>query len=147
MPHRLARRSVQWVGRHANILLTCLLMLSMALALVAVIGFNKARDAQSRVNAIELERTQEAIGKRVADVATCFNRARSRPQLALVLRGIAGQFEDGDARRAALSIVMDYERTTPGRADCIALAKKLEVDPGPYLDNPEPDGVGQVPQR
>lgn len=144
MPHR---RAIDWIGYHNKGVLTGLLLLSIALAIFAGSGYRKAADAQRRVNLIELERQQEAVGKRVADVATCFNRARARPQLTLVLRGIAGQFPDGDQRRAALQLVMGYEADTPGRADCIALAKKLGVDPGPYLENPEPDGVGQVPPR
>lgn len=144
MPHR---RAIDWIGYHSKGILTGLLLLSVALAIFAGDGYRRAADAQRRVNAIELERQQEEVGKRVADVATCFNRARARPQLTLVLRGIAGQFEDGDQRRAALQLVTDYEADTPGRADCIALAKKLGVDPGPYLENPEPNGVGTVPQR
>ena len=144
MPHRVA---YNWIGRHSNIIITGLLLVAFGLAIFAGDGYRRARDAQRRVNAIELERAQEEIGKRVADVATCFNRARSRPQLILVLRGIAGQLQDGDARRAALAVVMEYENDTPSRADCIALAKKQGVDPDPYLDEPEPNGIGQVPQR
>jgi len=144
MPHR---RAQEWVGRHRDLIITTLLIVAFGLAIFAGDGYRRARNAQQRVNAIELERAQEAIGKRVADVATCFNRARSRPQLILVLRGIAGGLSDGDARRAALQIVMEYESSTPGRADCIALARKLDVDPSPYLEDPEPNGIGTVPQR
>ena len=144
MPHR---RAQEWVGRHRDLIITILLMVAFGLAVFAGDGYRRARNAQQRVNAIELERAQEAIGKRVADVATCFNRARARPQLTLVLRGIASQFQDGDQRRAALQLVMDYEAETPGRADCIALARKLDVDPAPYLEDPEPNGIGTVPPR
>ena len=144
MPHR---RIIDWVGKRANILITGLLLLSLGLAIVAISGYSKAANAQDRLNVLAVERAQEEVGKRVADVATCFNRARSRPQLILVLRGIAGQLADGDARRAALSVVTAYENDTPSRADCIALAKKLEVDAKPYLEQPEPDGIGNIPQR
>jgi len=139
------RRVVSWVGRRANVIITGLLLLSLGLAIVAISGWVKADAAQRKINLIEFQRQQEAIGKRVADVATCFNRARSRPQLVIVLRGIAAQLPDGDSRRAAQQVVMDYEKQTPGRADCIALAKKLDVDWKPYVEEPEANGIGRVP--
>lgn len=147
MPRRVVARYVSWIDKNHRLVLSGLLVVMLILAGLATDGYVKARDAQRRVNTIEFERSQEAIGKRVADVATCFNRARARPQLTIVLRAIAGGLADGEARRAAQTVVNDYERSTPGRADCIALAKKLGVDPSPYLENPEPDGVGSVPQR
>lgn len=143
MPHReLARRYALWLQKNYLFVLTGLLILCVGLAILAGDGYVKARDAQQRVNSLEFRNAQEDIGKAIADVATCFNRSVRGPVAIEVFRSLANGIPDQMKRLDAHAFIDEYEREVPSQADCVALAKKSGVDPAPYVNGTEPDGVG-----
>lgn len=141
---RIHRRSVAFLDKHANTILFLLSCVMILTAIFAAIGWNKARTAQRRLTTVEATQAAEKLGKQIADVTTCFNAAKNRPRLILILRGISVELEP-DPRQALNGLIDEYEMTTPAVADCVALARKNGVDPKPYLKNP-PSEAGS-PQR
>jgi lipopolysaccharide biosynthesis regulator YciM len=117
------------------VLLLLLLATTVIISIFAAVGWNKARDTQRRLTTVEAEQNAERLGKQIADVTTCFNQAKNRPRLTLILRGIAVELE-ADPRQALNELIDDYEASTPATTDCIALARKNHIDPGPYLKHP-----------
>jgi hypothetical protein len=103
--------------------------------IVAVLGWNKAAEAQRRVTTVEAQQAAERLGKAVADVTTCFNAAARRPALEVILRGIAAELEP-DPRQALTQYIDEYTKDTPTEVDCIKLARKNGIDPKPYIQNP-----------
>lgn len=129
MPHRrAARRMMVWMDKHARGIMLGLMFVALISLLVAVSGWRKATDAQQKLEA-------ERVGKAIADITSCFNAADRRPQLELILRGIAAELEP-DPRQALTTYIDQYTKNTPTRADCVALAVKHHIDPGPYIKNP-----------
>lgn len=123
------------IDRHANSILFVLLALAVIAGVWAALGWNKARDAQRRLTSVEAAQQTELTGKKIADVATCFNQAKNRPRLVVILRGIAVELEP-DPRQALNELIDDYEHSTATEADCVALARKNGIDPKPYLKHP-----------
>jgi hypothetical protein len=123
------------IDEHANSILFVMFVVMMIAATFAAIGWNKARDAQRRLTSVEAVQRQEELGKRVADVTTCFNQAYGRPRLIVILRGIAVELEP-DPRAAIQEIIDEYESTTPTEAACVKLARRHRINPGPYLKHP-----------
>ena len=145
MTRRLVRRALNFQGRHAQAIS---LVLSFALCvalIVAVLGWRSARDAQRRLTSVELQLTTEKIGKDIADVTTCFNAAKRRPGLIVILQGIAVELEP-DPRQALNELIDQYGQDTPTVPDCVALARKRGIDPKPYVDNP-PSEAGEKEPR
>lgn len=135
MSRRVLRGLMVKVGEHANPLLLLLLVVTIGVSIFAAAGWNKARDAQRRVNTVEAEQQAERLGKQIADVTTCFNQAKGRPRLIVILRGIAIELES-DPRQALNELIDEYDAATPSQIDCIKLARKNGIDPKPYLKNP-----------
>jgi len=145
MPKRLVRAPLNWLDRHANVVLFGLSVLMVLAAIFAAIGWNKARDAQRRLTTVESSLAAEKLGKQIADVTTCFNQAKSRPRLIVILRGISVELEP-DPRQALNNLIDDYERGTPSVVECVVLARKNGIDPKPYLNNP-PSEAGNGENR
>lgn len=135
MPKRLLRQTLTFVDEHANVILFLLSCAMVLTAIFAAIGWDHARNAQRRLTTVETKQRDEEIGKKIADVTSCFTRAKGRPQLILILRGIAVKL-DPDPRHAVLELIDTYEHQTPSVADCVVLARKNGIDPKPYLKNP-----------
>lgn len=135
MPERLARRWVSFAGRHDELIILALCVALVVALIFAVLGWNKATDAQRRVTSVETQLETERIGKAIADVTTCFNQARVRPRLIKILRGIQVELEP-DPRQALGDLIDEYDSDTPSTADCVILARKRGVDPRPYVQNP-----------
>ena len=144
MPRRIHRKATAFIDEHANTILFLLSFLMVITAIFAAIGWNQARTAQRRLTNVEAIQQAELLGKNIADVTTCFNAAKNRPRLIVILRGISVELEP-DPRQALGDLIDEYEMTTPATADCVALARKSGVDPKPYLKNP-PSDAGK-PQR
>jgi hypothetical protein len=98
--------------------------LGLVVAALSVIGFvlqRQLRDARERVAAIE-------TGTKIGEVATCFAAARTRPQLIVILRGMAVKL-DPDPRDATLNFIDAYERQTPTLPECAKRAREARLDP------------------
>jgi len=129
------QRFLSWMGKHDEaIMLTLTAALVIAL-IFAVLGWNKAVNAQERVTSVETQLATEKLGKAIADVTTCFNQAMNRPRLLTILRGISVELEP-DPRQQLSGLIDDYERDTPTNVDCIKLSRKTGIDPKPYINNP-----------
>jgi hypothetical protein len=138
------QRATAILDKHGEAILL-LLMAALVIALIfAVLGWNKATDAQKRVTTVEAQQEAERLGKNVADVTTCFNAAKRRPGLIVILRGIAVELEP-DPRQALNELIDAYGKDTPTTADCVVLARKRGIDPAPYINNP-PSEAGKEPR-
>lgn len=82
----------------------------IALSAFGLILRSELNDARSRLAGIE-------TSSKFAQVATCYASARSRPQLFVILRGIAVKL-DPTPRAATLDLVDRYEAQTPTLAAC-----------------------------
>jgi len=147
MPERIvkvpARAFLRFVDHHQRAVITAL-MFALVIALgVAVSGWTAARNAEQRVNALEVARTADqaaaAQGAKIAQVTSCFNAAKTRPLLTTILRALAANETDPAVRAAFDQLISDYEtastpglRGSPTDESCTALAKQLGVDPQPY---------------
>jgi len=98
-------------------------------------AISRAR-AQQRVTAVEVQLEAERVGKNIADVTTCYNRAYGRPALSVVLGVIAGVAADADSRAIIMESINRYNRDTPTLAACERLAMERDIDPTPYIRNP-----------
>lgn len=136
MPKRLVVRPLKWAGRYAAPIILLLLVLSTVMTIVAASGYTKARDAQRRVNRVELARLTEKKAADVDRVATCFRTVQVRPQIIEIFTAIANQQEFG-AKEAITELIMEYDRTTPTEAKCIEIANSLGIDPSLYLNPPD----------
>lgn len=145
MPARITRRAMLVIDEHANTIIFLMFAVMLVTAIFAAIGWNKARGAERRVTVIEAERAAEAVGKNIADVTTCFNAARNRPRLILILRGIAVELEP-DPRAAIQDFIDEYGSDTPTIASCSKLATDRGIDPRPYVQNP-PSSAGTTTQE
>jgi uncharacterized protein HemX len=129
MPYRAYRRAEDYVGRHSSQVILLLLVALVIALIFAVSGYNKARNVEQDLQA-------EKLGKAIADVTTCFNRANARPQLVRVLRALANAVDDQADRLDVHDFVDQYEEETPTREECAATAVEMGIDPAPYLENP-----------
>ena len=129
VPDRLVRRAwITWKRFPQEVLL---ILLAITLC-VAIWGWSKAGDAQQTLA------NQQAVadqGKRISQVVTCFNAARSRPLLTRILRGLASRESDQITRQAYGVLIDDYERQpvvgiegAPTRDKCAKLGDMLHVD-------------------
>lgn len=141
MPSRATRKAMDLIDEHANSIIFVMFAVMLVTAIFAAIGWNQARDAQRRLTTIEAERRAERVGKDVADVTTCFNAARNRPRLIIILRGISVELEP-DPRQALNELIDQYGSDTPTLARCARLARERGIDPRPYIRNPPP-GTGR----
>ena len=142
MPKRIvlipARRFIGFVNHHQNFVIA-ILMFALLVALgFAVAGWTAARNAERRVTSLEIAL---ANTQNVAQVATCFSAARSRPLLTTILSALASGEHDPAVRAAYDQLIGSYATApTPGIQGeptierCTRLAKRLHVDPTPYLD-------------
>lgn len=135
MPKRLIRKALLVVDKHANMIIFLLAFGMLLVAVFAAVGWHNARNAQTRLTTVEEKQQAEELGKNIADVTSCFNRAKSRPGLVVILRGIAVKL-DPNPRAATLKLIDSYEQNTPTVDDCVRLARKRNIDPKPYLRNP-----------
>lgn len=136
MSRRLARRALAFQGRHTQAIVTLLSVALVIALVVAVLGWNEARQAQKRVTSVETQLETERIGKNIADVTTCFNRAYGRPALVTIFRVIAGVAADTTDRAVISEAIADYNRDTPTEMDCVRLARERGIDPKPYIKDP-----------
>jgi hypothetical protein len=120
------------VGRRTEAIMLGLLAVSVVMAILATLGFVKARDAQTRVNQVEIERATEARGKQIADVSTCFAQARGRPKVIEIFNAIAGTIPDPVPRAALRELIGDYSERTPTVEKCVALSHQYGLDPTDY---------------
>jgi uncharacterized membrane protein len=125
-----------FASRNASLLLFLMSGILVVALVVAVLGWNKAKTAQQRVTAVEVQLEAERVGKNIADVTTCFNRAYGRPALSAVLRTIAGVTIDSTDRTIINRAIEKYNRDTPTVDACRALAVERNIDPTPYINNP-----------
>ena len=123
------------IDRHANLVIFVLLVVSLVATVWAMLGWSAARNAQHRLGTVEARNQAEDLGKQVADVTTCFNQARNRPRLVIILRGISVELEPLP-RDQLQSLIDEYSKDTPTVVQCVALARKYKIDPEPYLKNP-----------
>lgn len=148
MAKRVVYGYASWVDRHRNALLGALLILSVILALLAAAGWQTAREAQSRVSRIEVERQAERIAaetaKRTGQVVTCFSTARNRPRLIAILDSLAEREEDPGVRISIRGLIDEYSgqqvpgiKGNPTRSKCVALARMLEVEYAAYDFDPK----------
>lgn len=145
MPARLTRKAMRFIDEHANSIIFTLFGVMLVVAVFAAIGWHNARRAQERLTAVEAIVEAERLGKRIADVSTCFNQSRSRPRLIVILRGIQTELEP-DPRQALGELIDEYEDATPSEDDCVRLARKNGIEPKPYLQNP-PSEAAQEEER
>jgi hypothetical protein len=104
---RVSRASRKWF------LYGVICALSIVVAVLSIFGFilrHQVNDARARVTLVE-------TNSRFAQVATCYAAARGRPQLFVILRGIAVKL-DPTPRAATLDLVDRYEAQTPTLAGC-----------------------------
>lgn len=148
MPKRLVSRSLTFLGEHVREFLALILFAFVVLAVFAFLGWRKAADAQNDLASLQQERRDEKLAQdtanRTAEVALCFGAARNRPRLVLVLRALNGVTEDMATRVAIRGLITDYEGQPvqgitgePTRDKCVARARELDVDYGPYDFDPE----------
>lgn len=135
MPKRVARKGLLFVDEHANLIISVMFFAMLVVAIFAAVGWNNAHQAQERLNTVEANQQAEKLGKQIADVATCFNQAKNRPRLIVILRGISVNLRM-EPRRALLDLINEYEARTAKVSDCVALARKNGINPKPYLKNP-----------
>jgi len=126
---------IRQIDRHANAIIFLLLVVSLLATVWAMLGWSAARNAQHRLTSVEARNQAEDLGKQVADVTTCFNQAKNRPRLVIILRGISVELEPLP-RDQLQSLIDDYSKDTPTVVRCVALARKYKIDPEPYLKNP-----------
>ena len=129
MARRIVQRWFSFADRHYRILFLVMAVALVIALIFAVSGFNKARS-------VEQDLAAERVGKAIADVTTCFNRANARPQLVRVLRALANAVDDQADRLDVHDFVDQYEEQTPTRDECAATAAEMGIDPAPYLENP-----------
>lgn len=135
MPRTL-ERLLAFQERHAQKILFVLAVALCVALVIAVLGWNEARQAQQRVTSVETQLETQRIGKNIADVTTCFNRAYGRPALSTVLRTIAGVAASSDDRAIINGAIRAYNEDTPSVVDCTVLARQRGIDPKPYIKDP-----------
>lgn len=135
MPGRLTRKAMALIDEHANSIIFVMFAVMLTVAVFAAIGWHNARNAQRRLNTVETTLEAERLGKRIADVSTCFNQAHSRPRLIVILRGIQTELAP-DPRQALGDLIDEYEGSTPTETECARLARRKGIDPMPYLNDP-----------
>ena len=138
MPERVYRKAEHYVEDHPFEVIMLLLVALVVALIFAISGYTKARNVENTLQA-------ERLGKAIADVTTCFNSAERRPQLEVILRGIASELQP-DPRAALNGYIDDYTKNTPTRDDCVELAESHGIDPQPYLNNP-PSEAGKQEDR
>ena len=159
----LATRGLTFIGEHYREFLAMILFLFVALAIFAYVGWAKARDAaqdasdaRARVSTVEeqraIEQAAQRRGERIAKVVTCFNTARNRPRLTLILTALANQQEDPVVRDVIGGLIEEYETTptagvrgTPTRAKCVRLAVRTGVPFAAYDFDPTTGKLLQPP--
>lgn len=157
MPKRIilipGRSLLSFVDRYQQ-LVTAVLLFALLVALgFAVAGWTAARNAEQRVNSaeervnkLEVERAAERAAneqsKKIAQVATCFAAAKSRPLLTTILRALASGEHDPTVRAAYNALISNFENaSTPGikgsptASKCTDLAESFDIDPKPYADS------------
>lgn len=101
--------------------------LVIVVAVLSVFGFilrHEVNDARARVTLVE-------TNSRFAQVATCYAAARGRPQLFVILRGIAVKL-DPTPRAATLDLVDRYEAQTPTLVACDHQALAAGFEPSDF---------------
>lgn len=150
MPKRLVTVPMRlWNGfvtRHPQAVISALSFALLIALGVAVSGWTAARNAEQRVTRVEILRQADLAaqeqGQKIAQVATCFNAAKSRPLLTTILRALAAREFDPAVRAAFDTLINQYENSsvpgvkgTPTHEKCHALAARLGIDPTPYEDD------------
>lgn len=131
------------VSRHEQVIVAVLAFALLIALGVAVAGWTAARNAEERITKIEVERAADQAareqGEKIAQITTCFNTAKSRPLLTTVLRAMAAGESDPAVRTAINLLISNYENAgvpgvdgQPTQEKCVALAKRLNVNPAPY---------------
>lgn len=133
-----------WVRRYIDAILIGLLFVVLILA---IWGWQKATNAQKRINTIEVSRTAEQAAeeksKATGEVVLCFSTARTRPVLTKLLRRINASEPDPVQRVRVEILIQDYEsnevpgiKGQPTRKKCVAQARALHVDYSRYDFDP-----------
>jgi hypothetical protein len=135
MPDRVVRKTLELIGKHTSLVVFVLTVTMLIAAIFAALGWNEAREAQRRLTSVEQQQRDEATGKDIADVTTCFNQSYTTPTLIVILRGIAVKL-DSDPRDATLALIDQMDNDSPTLQDCRMLARRLGIDPSPYIRNP-----------
>lgn len=131
------------IGRNAPWLLMGMALILAIVSGFSALGYAKARDAQERINRVELaaatDKAAQKQGQKIAQVVTCFNAAKGRPLLTTVLRALASREFDPAVRAAFDQLITTYETSPvpgvkgqPTDVKCHALANRLGIDPAPY---------------
>lgn len=132
MPARVTRHAMNFIDEHANTIIFLMFVVMLLTAIFASIGWNQARNAQQRVNVIELDRAAERKAADIQRVSTCFTTARNRPRVIQILEGLAASLDDRVTRSALDDQIEAYDESTPTRTGCLALAAELGIDPKPF---------------
>lgn len=143
MPKRIPRVTVEsaravWTVFRKYSEAVLLIMLCVVLVL-AIWGWQKAANAQNRVNKLEVARAAEEAAQKqarvTAEVTGCFSSARTRPPLVRLLRNINSTEPNIPQRRKVNLLITEIARAPvtgitgkPTRKKCVALAKKQNVD-------------------
>lgn len=103
--------------------------LAFIVVILSIVGFRLRGQVQEQVR-----------DERVAEVATCFATARSRPALAVILRLVATTAKDSDDRRIVNEAITYWTGGAPSLAQCKVLARVNGLDPD---DFPPPTARGR----
>jgi type II secretory pathway pseudopilin PulG len=152
MPKRIPKVTAKgaravWAGFRRYSEAVLLIMLCVVLVL-AIWGWQKATNAQNRVNALELQRAAEQAAadkaNKTTEVGQCFNTARTRPVLIALLRQLNQSEEDPAQRARAELLIHDYATSPvpgitgqPNRIKCIARANDLGINYARFDFNPK----------
>lgn len=137
---------------------TIILILLAVVLVLAIWGWSKAANAQTRVNSLELQRQAEEVanaqGKKIGDVVTCFSTARTRPVVIHILRTINSSEENPIQRLRVAELIGEYASATvpgvkgkPNRIKCIALAKRLGINYTTYDFDPRTGALLHPPRE
>lgn len=161
MTDALTTKWTKQIGENAPWIMIGLALLVVLMGLLAVSGYRKASNAQSRLTTLEVEQQTSNISR----VATCFPSARNRN---VVIGGLSGLVTQMDvtinatitniqvnptreqklalqrllpAREKLQKTILIFADNSPTLDQCEALAKNLGVDPRPFR---KPQGKKQA---
>lgn len=107
----------------------------LAIMVLILLGINwqlrgELDEAERRLSRVEVNEVAEDAAERTAEVATCYARARARPDLVAALSAIAAFIETDVAGRIALdNLIESYDDMAPKLVECRQLARHNGLDP------------------
>lgn len=150
----LTQRWIRQVGANSPWLMIGMALVTILASLLAASGYVKARNAQERVTALEVQRRATDTSR----VATCYPTARSRDVVVGGLSGLAlsmGVTIDSLAQEPSSALtrqnlkelilakaklertILFYADQAPTIESCDRLARDLNVNPAPFRKPPK----------